>query len=76
VAALALAGCGNADSAPSGAAGGVAVTLTDAPSDDFAQVNLTLTGIELLGPQGAVPVWSGLESVDLLDLDDVSEPAA
>jgi hypothetical protein len=74
VTALALAACGGAPNpAPAGPTGSVAITLTDAPSDDFAEVNLTLAGVELLGPDGPLEVWNGLETVNLLDLETVSE---
>ncbi len=57
-----------------GATASVSVLVTDAPSDDFIAVNLTITAISLLGgPSGPVTLFEGLEIFDLLALRDVSE---
>lgn len=52
----------------------VSLFVTDAPSDAFRAVNVTVKGITLLGgPQGQVTVFEGDETFDLLTLRDVSE---
>lgn len=57
-----------------GATARVSVLVTDAPSDDFIAVNLTVTAITLLGgPAGPVTLFEGIETFDLLALRDVSE---
>jgi len=48
--------------------GSVAILLTDAPIDDFDQFMLTVTEISLLGDEGAVTLFSGDETLDLLNL--------
>ncbi len=60
--------------AGSGETGSIGILVTDGPTDEFAAINLTVTGIELLGgPEGNVTVFSGHETFDLLRLRDVSE---
>lgn len=62
------------DAASNGGVGSVAVLLTDGPSSDYDQVNLTITRIELIGDNGAsAVVFSGERTVDLLDLSDDAE---
>ncbi|MEE3326421.1 MAG: DUF4382 domain-containing protein [Myxococcota bacterium] len=54
--------------------GNVGLLMTDAPSDDFEAVNLTVDRIELIrhGEAGSV-VFEGRETFDLLALRDASE---
>jgi hypothetical protein len=73
-----LAGCGGAgDSADGGrgANGRVAVVLTDGPADDFDQINVTITGIELFSSTGEkVSVFRGEpRELNLLALAGESE---
>ena len=69
--------CGTPESTPTSGAGdtgSVGILVTDAPSDDFTAINLTVTEIQLLGgPEGTISVFSGRETFDLLRLRDVSE---
>jgi len=51
----------------------VGIALTDDPSPDFDQALATITSIDLLGEDGQVNVFSGVETVDLLKLADYSE---
>ena len=51
----------------------VTVLLTDAPSDDFAQINVTVTGIELLGGPERVLLFEGSETVDILALENFAD---
>lgn len=72
-----LASCGGGSGGSSSAGdgvGSVAVLLTDGPSSDYDQVNLTITQIELIGDNGAsAVVFSGERTVNLLDLSDDAE---
>ncbi len=73
---LCLFGLGCADGAGDGAGGtgSLGIFLTDAPSDDFAAINLSLSKITLLGgPEGSVTAFEGEETLDLLNLRTVSE---
>lgn len=76
---LTLAGCGGGGG---GSTGGVAapsqfatvgIALTDAPTGDVDQALATITSIELLGEDGKVALFSGVETIDLLRLADYSE---
>ncbi len=69
--ALLLAGCGGGGSA--GGTGSVALLLTDATTEEFSEINITITGIELLSVTGEkVTIFSGTKSFDLLKLEDES----
>lgn len=75
---LPLGGCGGGggDSAdtPSTATGRVAVLLTDASTDDFTSIKVTVTGVELLSEgQGNPLLWDSPEEVDLLELATYAE---
>ena len=48
--------------------GSVAILLTDSPTDDFSEINITVTKIELLSDESKVTVFSGIKEIDLLDL--------
>lgn len=50
--------------------GSVAILITDAPSDDFDEINVTTTKIELLSDSGRVTVFEGNRTFNLLDLTD------
>jgi len=69
-----VAGCGGGDSAGSTSTGRVSVLFSDAPSDEFARINLTVTDIELRGgEQGPVSIFSGSQTFDLLALKNFSQ---
>ena len=71
-----LAGCGygsgNYDDTSNTAAGSgsVALLLTDAPSDLFDEINITVIKAELLSDHGRVTVFQGNRTFNLLDLTD------
>lgn len=78
LAALALGACGgNGGSATTDATGtgSVGIVLTDAPSDDFQAINMTVQEVLLLSSDGSAPVsvFSGEQTVDLLSLRDHAE---
>ena len=77
LAGLSITSCGGGSgggSASSDDVGSVAVLLTDGPTADYDQINLTITQIELIGDNGAsAVVFSGERTVDLLDLSDDAE---
>ncbi len=72
---LSLASCGSGGgsgsdvsiNAPAGT-GSVAILLTDSPTDDFSEVNITISKIELLSDDSKVTVFSGNKILNLLDL--------
>jgi len=53
--------------------GSVALLLTDAPIDDFDKFLITVSEISLLGDDGSVSLFSGNETIDLLDLNSHSD---
>jgi len=65
-------GCGaGTDQAQTGSVG---LLVTDAPSDDFEAVNITIRRIELMRDgQASSLIFEGLETFDLLALRDASE---
>jgi len=66
-------GCSSGDTATSNSSAGtgsVALLLTDAPSDIFEEINITVTKAELLSDDGAVTIFQGERTFDLLDLTD------
>jgi hypothetical protein len=67
-----LSGCNSESSESSNNAnyqsGNVAVLLTDGPTDEFNEVNVTITEIKLLNDDGQVSIFQGSETVNLLDL--------
>ncbi len=83
LAALLLGACGGGSNTPTldrtasaggASTGNVAILLTDAPSDAFSEVNITITRIELLGEGGSrVEVFNGERTIDLLSLRDNSD---
>lgn len=60
--------------------GTIGVLLTDAPTDLFSAINLTVTEIVLLGggddDDGQQVLFNGSKEVDLLDLANFSEPVS
>lgn len=74
-------GCADSGGGASGggATGRVAVALTDAPTDEFIQVLVTVLRIDLLpgdDESGRETIFEGRETFDLLALENVSEPFA
>ncbi len=63
-------GGGGSVSAGSPATGSVAVLLTDAPSDEFSEIWLTITSIQLISDERNVTIFSGEKTIDLLELED------
>lgn len=63
-------GCGAGGGGVSAGTGTVAVLLTDGLTDEFSSVLVTITSIELLSDNGHVTVFSGVKTIDLLDLRD------
>jgi len=55
------------------ATGTVAVLLTDAAGHDYDQALATITSIELIGDEARTTIWEGLETIDLLSLEDFYE---
>jgi hypothetical protein len=50
--------------------GSVALLLTDAPSDIFKEINITVIKAELMSDDGRVTVFQGKRTFNLLDLTD------
>ena len=44
------------------------ISFTDAPSDEFAEINLTITRIILIGNSGQVDIFDSSQTIDLLKL--------
>jgi hypothetical protein len=71
-----LAGCGyggsnSADTSDiTAGTGSVALLLTDAPSDIFEEINITVIKAELMSDEGRVTIFQGERTFDLLDLTD------
>ena len=70
------AGCGGSDggsatSDRSAGTGSVALLITDAPSDIFEEINITVVMAELLSDDGRVTIFEGERTFNLLDLTDV-----
>ncbi len=53
--------------------GTVALLATDAPTDEFAEINLTIVKAELFSDSGRVTVFDGEKVFDLLELTEVTE---
>jgi hypothetical protein len=56
-----------------GGTGSVAVTFTDAPGCDCDEINVTVTRIQLLSDSGAVTIFEGNKTFDLLQLSEISQ---
>ena len=71
-----VAGCGSGSgistdaSNTATATGSVALLLTDAPSDIFEEINITVIKAELMSNDGRVTVFQGKRTFNLLDLTD------
>lgn len=63
-----LVSCGSGSISTGGQSGSVALLLTDAATDDFAEVNVTITRAELLSDTLKVTILSTTKTVDLLNL--------
>ncbi|GAB4388761.1 MAG: hypothetical protein Kow0025_09980 [Thermodesulfovibrionales bacterium] len=75
--ALVLAACGSGGgSASTGGQGTVAVLLTDSATEEFSEVNVTVTKIELLSEGGHVTVSTDEFTANLLDLKDETQLVA
>jgi hypothetical protein len=74
---LFLVACGDSggDGVPPGqSTGTVALLLTDLPTDDVREINFDVVEATLIGDQGQQPVYSGNTRVNLLDLENFSQP--
>jgi hypothetical protein len=71
---LALA-CGDSGGGGGGSAGtgSASVFLTDAASDKFDEILVTITGLQLIGNGRPVTIYTGRETVDLKDLENFSD---
>lgn len=76
---IVLTACGGGSSGGSSAAvadapsGTVGLLVTDAPTDDFQQINLTVTKAELISDSGAQTIFMGSKTFNLLELENVTE---
>jgi hypothetical protein len=68
---LLLAGCGGGSAG--GGTGSVALLLTDATTEEFSQINITVTRVELISETRKVTIFSGTRTFDLLKLEDESK---
>ena len=50
--------------------GSVALLLTDAPSDIFEEINITVVKAEIMSDNGRVTIFQGERTFNLLDLTD------
>jgi hypothetical protein len=76
---LFLVACGGSggDAVPPGQrTGTVALLLTDMPTDDLKEINFDVTEATLIGDQGQQTIYSGNTRVNLLDLENYSQPIA
>lgn len=64
-------GGGGGTAGSAGSSGTVGVLITDGPTDDFTNVEVTISKIELLGEQRVV-LFEGSETFDLLQLENFS----
>ncbi len=80
--ALVVAGCngggGSSDAVVAGNTGNVAILLTDAPTDIYEEIHVTITAITLLPADedpdlAPVVLFEGEETIDLLQLQDHAE---
>jgi len=69
---LVLVSCGSGSVTGRGQTGSVALLLTDAATDEFTQVNVTVTRAELISDAGRVTILSTTKTVDLLKLQDAT----
>ncbi len=75
-----LAACGGgsdaSDTAPLPSTGTVALLLTDMPTDDIKEINFDVVEATLIGDQGQQTIYNGNTRVNLLDLENYSQPIA
>ena len=73
-----LAACGGGGSSgPEGpGTGTVALLLTDLPTDDLKAINFDVVEATLIGDQGQQTIYNGNTRVNLLDLENYSQPIA
>ena len=69
-------GSGDSGAPPSPATGTVALLLTDLPTDDLREINFDVVEATLIGDQGQQTIYSGNTRVNLLDLENYSQPIA
>ena len=76
--AVVLSACGGGSSSgPEGPGSGtVALLLTDMPTDALREINFDVVEGTLIGDQGQQTVYSGNTRVNLLDLENYSQPIA
>ena len=67
---LVLVSCGSGSVTGGGQTGSVALLLTDAATDEFAEINVTITRAELISDTLKVTILSTTKTVDLLKLQD------
>jgi Domain of unknown function (DUF4382) len=69
---VSLAGCsgGSTTVATNSSTGSVVVVVTDAATDDFLQIWVTVTEVELIGSQGHFTLFEGRHELDLLSMRD------
>ena len=72
----AVAACGGGSSSGPEGTGNVALLLTDLPTDDVKSISFDVTEATLIGDQGQQTIYTGLISVDLLELENYSQPIA
>jgi len=69
-----VAGCGGGGNGGTSSTGSVSVLFSDAPSDEFAQINITVTDIELRDGEGdPASLFNGSQTFDLLALKNFSQ---
>ena len=76
---LFVAACGSSGDGgppPDQATGTVALLLTDLPTDDVKEINFDVVEATLIGDEGQQIVYSGNTRVNLLDLENFSQPIA
>ena len=76
---LFVAACGGSSDGtapPDQATGTVALLLTDLPTDDVKEINFDVVEATLIGDEGQQTVYSGNTRVNLLDLENFSQPIA
>lgn len=73
---LAACGGGSSDPEPLPPTGTVALMLTDLPTDDLKAINFDVTEATLIGDQGQQTIYNGNTRVNLLDLENYSQPIA
>jgi hypothetical protein len=74
-----LAACGGSGGdavPPDQNTGTVALLLTDMPTDDLQAINFDVTQATLIGDQGQQTIYNGNTRVNLLDLENYSQPIA